>query len=293
MWIGSVLVLRWYLKDVVNMSYTYSYKPYGLWWGVTCFWLILVPIMLYADVSVSIVTFLQYGNRVNYTATIIMIQVSLIILTGLIIAGYYAHKTKPPAIPQILMIPVAGLFCCCNTQRAKSLVFGIALWINVVAAKLIMFFTILVILAILAEPFAAITNTLLLILVAFCITNILALLFTISAYLFTPKRHRPQGQGKTMLHAVVLIPLLAMIICLCLPVFSIGYLTNRGTKQDNIISLMGSVALPAILGAVTYGLKKLITKLLSIDPNNNQPQEGNNSQPLENIVGYYNKNVEV
>ena len=272
------------------MSYTYSYEHYGLWWGVTCFWFILVPIMIYSDVSVSIITFLQYGKSVNYSATILLIQVSLTVLTGLIIAGYFTHKIKPPAVPHILMIPVAALLCCYNKQRAKSLVFGTALWINLAAVKLIMLLVILVILAILAEPFAAITNNLLLILVAFCITNILALLFTISAYHFTPKQKRPQGQEKTMLHAVVLIPLLAMIICLC-SVFSIGYLTNRGSKQDNIISLFGSVALPVILGAVTFGLKKLITKLLSYVPNNAQPLE-DYAQPLEDYVGI-NKNAEV
>ena len=268
-WTGSVLVLRWNLEDVVDMSYTYSYKHYGLWWGVTCFWFILVPIMLYSDVSVSISSFPEYGNSVRYTATIILILT--IVLPGLIIAGYFTYKTKPPAVPYILMIPVAALLCCCNTQRAKSFMFGTALWINLAAVKLVMLLVILVILAILAEPFAVITNTLLLILVAFCITNILALLFTISAYLF--KRDRPQGQGKTMLRAVVLIPLLAMIACLCLPVFSIGYLTNRGTKQDSIISLVGSVALPVILGAITYGLKKLISKWLSNFPNSTQPLE--------------------
>ena len=266
-----MLVLRWNLKDVVEMSYTYSYKRYGLWWGVTCFWFILVPIMLYSDVSVSISAFPEYGNTVRYTSTITLIL--MIILPGLIIAGYFTYKTKPPAVPYILIIPVAALLCCCNTQRVKSFVFGFALWINLAAVKLIMLLVVLVILVILAEPFAVVTNTLVLILVTFCITNILALLFTISAYLFTPKRLRPQGQGKTMLRAVVLIPLLAMIICLCLPVFSFGYLTNRGTKQGNIISLMGSVTLPAILGAFTYGLKKLISKWLGNVPNNNQPLE--------------------
>ena len=248
----------------------YSYNDYGLWWGVTCFWLLLLPIMFYSNISVSVHSLLQYGTSFNYTGPIILIQMSLAVLLALLIAGYFTYKTKPPAVPYILMIPVAALLCCCNTQRAKSLVFGTALWINLAAVKLIMLLVILVIVAILAEPFAVITNTLVLILVAFCIANILALLFTISAYLFTPKRHRPQGQGKTMLRAVVLIPLLAMIICLCLPLFSIGYLTNRGTKQDNIISLMGSVSLPVILGAITYGLRKLISKWLNNVPKNIQ-----------------------
>ena len=269
--IGCVLALKWNLKEVVKMSYTYSYKYYGLWWGVTCFWFIPVPILLYCDVLVAMSGYPEYGTSVQYPASTILLVV--IIVPGLIIAGYFTCKTKPPAVPYILMIPVTALLCCCNTQRAKLLVFGIALWINVVAAKLIMLLAILVILAILAEPFAVITNTLVLILVAFCITNILALLFTIFAYLFTPKHKRPQGQGKTMLHAVVLIPLLAMIICLCLSIFSIGYLTNRDTKQGNTISLLSSVALPVILGAVTFGLRRLITKWLNKAPNNGKMLE--------------------
>ena len=164
--------------------------------------------------TVIMVGYPQYGDSLKYSSYAILLVLTL--LPGLIIAGYFTCKTKPPAVPYILMIPVTALLCCCNTQRAKSLVFGTALWINLTAVTLIMEHGLIILLAFLAQLFAVITNTLVLILVAFCITNILALLFTISAYLFTPKRLRPQGQGKTMLRAVVLIPLLAMIACLCL-----------------------------------------------------------------------------
>ena len=269
--IGSVLALKWNLKDVSNLSYTYSYKHYGLWWGVTYVWFIAIPITLYSDLSVMLASYPEYGDSFRYSSCAILLVSTL--LPGLIIAGYFTYKTKPPAVPYILMMPVAALFCFCNTQRAKSLVFGTALWINLTAVTLMMGQGIIILLAVLAEPFAGITNTLVLILVIFCITNILALIFTISAYLFTPKCHRPQGQGKTMLRAVVLIPLLAMIACLCFSIGSVGYLMKRNTKQDNIISLMGSVALPVILGAVTFGLKKLITKWLDKAPNMEQPTE--------------------
>ena len=269
--IGSVLVLKWNLKDIVNFSYTYSYKQYGLWWGVTYFLFVAVPVVFALDVKtlVNIRKFVGITNSYGYILCPFLSV--LMILPGLIIAGYFTYKTKPPAVPYILMIPVAALLCCCNAQRAKLLVFGTTLWINLTAVTLIMVHGLLIFTAALAEPFAVITNTLVLLLVAFCVTNILALLFTISAYLFTPKRHRPQGQGKTMSHAVVLIPLLAMITCLCFTVGSIGYLIKRNTKQDNIISLMGSVALPVILGAVTFGLKRLISKWLDKAPNKEEP----------------------
>ena len=270
--IGSVLVLRWNLKDTAVLSYTYSYKHYGLWWGVTHIWFISVPATLYSDLSVIMRSALDfYGISFNYPLCAILFGV--IVLPSLPIAGYFTYKTKPPAVPYFLMIPVAALLCCCNTQRAKSLVFGAALWINLSSVTLIMVHGLVILLAILAEPFAVITNTLVLILVVFCVTNILALLFTISAYLFTPKRHRPQGQGKTMLRAVVLIPLLAMIACMCFSLGSAGYLTSRDSKQGNIISLMGSIAFPVILGAVTFGLRKLITKWLDMVPNGEQPTE--------------------
>ena len=269
--LGSVLALKWNLKDTAMLSYTYSYKHYGLWWGVTYVWFISVPATLYSDLSVIMSSYPEYGDSLRYPSCAALLGVTVV--PALLIAGYFTYKTKPPAVPYILMIPVAALLCCCNTQRAKSLAFGTALWINLTAITLIMVHGLMILLAVLAEPFAVITNTLVLILVIFCITNILALLFTISAYLFTPKRHRPQEQGKTMLHAVILIPLLAVITCLCFSIGSVGYLTRRDTKQDNIISLMGSVALPVILGAVTFGLKKLIAKWMDKLPTGNNQLE--------------------
>ena len=262
--IGSVLVLKWNLKDIINFSYTYSYKQYGLWWGVTYFMFVAVPVMFALDVK-SLVHGHKFVGTIHFYGYILSASLFVLtILPGFIVAGYFTYKTRPPAVPYILMIPVAALLCCCNTQRAKSLVFGTALWINLTAVTLIMAHGLIIFTTALFEPFAILTNTLVIILVAFCITNILALLFTISAYLFTPNCDRPRGQGKTicMLRAVVLIPLLAMITCLCFSIGSVGYLIKRNTKQDNIISLMGSVALPVILGAVTFGLRKLIAKWL-------------------------------
>ena len=283
--IGSVLVLRWNLKDTAVLSYTYSYKHYGLWWGVTHVWFIFAPVTLYLDLSVIMGSNLDYyGISFNYPSCAFLFGV--IVLPALPIAGYFTYKTKPPAVPYILMIPVAALLCCCNTQRAKSLVFGTALWIHLSSVTLIMVHGIVILLAILAEPFAVITNSLVLILVIFCITNILALLFTISAYIFTPKRHRPQRQRKTMLRAVILLPLLAMIACLCFSLGSVGYLTSRDSKQGNAISLIGSIAFPVILGAVTFGLRKLIAKWLDMVPNREQPtgkdlSDGGDYQSLE------------
>ena len=104
-WIGSVLVLKWNLRDVVILSYTYSYKNYGLWWGTTCIGSIVVPVTLYSDLSATLGSYPKYGDSVRYPLCAILLGVTL--LPGLIIAGYFTYKNKPAAVPYILMIPVA------------------------------------------------------------------------------------------------------------------------------------------------------------------------------------------
>jgi hypothetical protein len=136
------------------------------------------------------------------------------------------------------------------------------MWVNIMGDILGIIHGLCILVAILAEPFAVITNTLALFLGIFCVINILALLFTISAYIFTPKHLRPQGQGKTMLHALLLIPLLAMVSCLCYAIGSVGYLLSGRGNQGNVISFVSSFAFPLILGSITFGLKVLITKWL-------------------------------
>ena len=64
------------------------------------------------------------------------------------------------------------------------------------------------------------------------------------------------------MNAVVLIPLLAMVGCYCAVLGSSGYAINVDTKQDNTRALVSSAFIPVILGAVTFFLKILISKLL-------------------------------
>ena len=167
------------------------------------------------------------------------------------------------------MIPVAVLLCCCSTKRAKSLVFGMALWINLVTLTLTALHGVLILLTVIAEPFAVITNTLILVLLLYCLTNIFALTFTISAYIFTRKHQRPQGEGTTMLRATILILLLVLVGCICLCIGIMGYLVNADTKQGSFVSLASSAFVPMILGLITFGLKRLISKWLDKVPISN------------------------
>ena len=63
--IGSVLVLKWNLKDIVNFSYTYSYKQYGLWWGVTYFLFVAVPVIFALDVK-TLVNGHKFTGTLNF-----------------------------------------------------------------------------------------------------------------------------------------------------------------------------------------------------------------------------------
>ena len=273
-----VVALRGHLEDRVKLSYTYSYNHYGFWWGVTILVLIILPLMSDIFLSMMIENYHEYFTTANIKYYLFpIVQLALCFLSGIPISIYFACKTDPPAVPYILMIPVAVLLCCCSTKRAKSLVFGMALWINLVTLTLTALHGVLILLTVIAEPFAVITNTLILVLLLFCLTNIFALTFTISAYIFTRKHQRPQGEGTTMLCATILILLLVVVGCICLCIM--GYLVNADTKQGSFVSLASSAFVPMILGLITFGLKRLISKWLDKAPNSN-PLVGEASEEL-------------
>ena len=277
----SVVVLKRHLEDRVRLSYTYSYNHYGFWWGLTILAFITLPSMLYSDVSMLIET---YNGQITVTEYFYDLPAALLllcVLQGVTIAMYFVCKTKqPPAIPYILMIPVTVLFCCCNTKRAKLLVFGMALWINLVALPLTALHGVVMLATVIVEPFAVITNTLVLVLTIFCLTNIFALSFTISAYIFTRKHQRPQGEGTTMLRAIILILLLVVVGSIGIGIGAMGYLVNADTKQGSFVSIASSASVPLVLGLVTFGLKRLISKWLDKAPNSN-PLVGEDSARVE------------
>ena len=171
--VGSLIVLKRHLEDTVNLSYTYSYNHYGFWWGVTILVSITHPLILRSDLHQLIKLHNEYASIPGYSFAAVMLSLVLCTLSAVPIAIYFVYKTKqPPAIPYILMIPVTVLFCCCNTKRAKLLVFGMALWINLVALPLTAVHGAAILVTVIVEPFAVITNTLVLVLLLFCLTNI-------------------------------------------------------------------------------------------------------------------------
>ena len=275
--IGIILVLKYHLETHVQQTHFYTYKHYGLISGITSCNIFMLPFMMYCALSVLMRVSPQNGGDIGGLITGSGI-VSLPALFAVPIAIYFARTVKPPSMPSIFLIPTAVLFCCCKLQRTKPFVFCIGILINVMTVLYITIHGTVIGLAVLAEPYAVITNALVLILCLFCLINIFSLVFTISAYLFTPKRQRPQGRGTTILHAVVLIPLLAMVGCYCAVLGSSGYAINVHTRQDNTRVLLSSVFIPVVLGTVTFFLKMLIWKLLDNSGGNQVHKRGNDSR---------------
>ena len=275
--IGIILVLKCHLETHVQQTHFYTYKHYGLISGITSCNIFMLPFMMYCVLSLMNRVSPQNGDDIGYFVTGIVI-VSLPALLAVPIAIYFARRVKPPSMPYIFLIPTAVLFCCCKLQYTAPLIFCIGIVINVIAALYITLHVTVIGFTLLAEPYAVITNELVLVLVLFCLINIFSLVFTISAYLFTPKRQRPQGRGTTILHAVVLIPLLAMVGCYCAVLGSSGYAINVDTKQDNTRALLSSAFIPVILGAVTFFLKILISKLLDNSGGNQVHKRSSNSR---------------
>ena len=263
---GITYILGHHMDYYVQQTYSYTYKYYGIMCAVTCSSLLMLPLVFTIIHLNCEAVKPEDTNQVTYHIALMITAVSPLFL-ALPIAIYFAYKTKPPAIPYILMLPVSVLFCCCDTKRAKSLVFGVGLWINLTTVLFAATHGTIIAFTIIAEPFTVITNTMVLILFVFCITNIFALVFVISAYIFSPSHQRPEWQRKQMKHAIILVALLAMIMCFCVALASSSYARNTASQQGHE-RFIASITFPLILGVLTFVLTRIIGKWLQAAPSN-------------------------
>ena len=265
-WMVAIAVLKVKLLQCVDRSHSFSYKHYGLMCGIAVMSALLVIVIIFSHIS-NAGELLPRDTRDRGPFALYLAGMGLCFLPGIPIATYFAYKYKPPPIPYVFLLPVTVLLCCCSTKRAKSLIFGLALLLIMVALQGIGVTAMLIMYAIFAEPFAVITNTMVAILVIFCLTNTLASIFTISAYLCTPRNLRSKA-GNSLLHTILLIPLLVMVSCYCFTFAFGGFVINVDTKEGNVRSILSSAILPLVLGVITIGLKTLISRLMDTTHNN-------------------------
>ena len=275
-WVAIIAGIKRHLKEYVEKSHLYSYNDYGVVCGGTAVSFLLALVIIYSHIGNAQRVFPEGADTVPYA--LYLSGIGLVILPGIPTAIYFTCTSKPPAIPSIFYMPVSIIFCC-NTRYGKSLVFAAGLFALTVSLQCFSVTAMLTIFVAFAEPFAIITNSLVVALLVFCLVNCVALIFTISAYVFTPKGQKTEG-GKFVIarQAFIVIPLLAMVCCYCAVLGAGGYSVNVDTKQGTLRSILGTLTVPVILGATTFGLKKLITKSLDRSNVNEQP---NNSEGKE------------
>ena len=281
-WIAIVFALRTN-SNVLQRSHFYTFQYYGQMCGITCCSFLATPMMMYCSFStLDLITPQRGSDIVYYSVGISMLCLPLV--AGSFISFFFVYKTKPPAIPYILHIPITLLCCCCNKRHGKTFSYMLALWINVIAIQYASFHATLMMFCILAEPFAVIANALVLVLGIFCLANIFAVLFTISASLCTRKCRGTTTERARLFQAIVLIPLLAMVSCYCACLTSATYSFNPYPLHGNAQSFVGSVAFPLFLAIVTVSLKTLITKWLVLGTNHEGQATSNTDEPLETVV---------
>ena len=255
-WFGSILLLNRNLGYLANKSYTYSFRHYGLLWGVTLCLSLLSTALVILDSTVNIpnVHPSLIVDTIRLYGGIGLIGISLVF--GLPIAIYFAYKYESFAIPLIFLVPTQ-LICCWNKRKAVKIVFGFSLWMQISSIHNISIHACLLLVTLLADTFAVMSTVLFLLLILFCITNIFAILFTSAAYISTPRRLRPQGNCFVILHAVALVFLLGMTCCYSYVFVVGGYIINKDMRLGSFQSIVGVVVLPLLATGIMYCIKKL------------------------------------
>ena len=88
---------------------------------------------------------------------------------------------KPITFNPVYLLP-AKLLCCCSEKRGQVVVLSLTLWFDLGAANYIVGHGLFVLRAFPVAPFAVAVNVLLLVLTFICLTYIMALVFTICAF---------------------------------------------------------------------------------------------------------------
>ena len=248
--ITAILMIRNIaMKDLLEKSYTYSYQHYGILWGVIVSSFLMAPL---GTIHITLII-----RRSSFEANYIFLFP--LIIPAFFISVYFAVKYPSIATPQMFLIP-AKLLCCCNTKRAQWLVSFTVMIMTIITFHYCCAFLLGMTLAMFAEPYPVILNSLILVLVLFCLINIFAILFTTSAHIFTPRSRRPHGNPANILNAVVLILILIIVGCFGSGLGLASAAVNGDSTTNTMKSLLATVALPLLLGAITLALKRLVWK---------------------------------
>ena len=260
----SAVLLKTTFKPFAEKTFTYSFDLYGMFWGVSTTSLQILGILYGVHADTAFLYFTNVKESITVASAYLVLATLLILLVLELPVAIYIARKATVAVPCIFKYP-ATVLCCGRKKNAECLVTTLALWVALVALQLVLVHGTLIALVISAEPFGIATSVMLLVLAFSCLTNILSLLFTIIAHLFTPS-HQRVASSSTVLRAVVVLPLLLAIMFYGVVVISLGSVVNTDAKQKNPLSFINSITIPILLGVISIFLKRFISAWLKWAP---------------------------
>ena len=286
----SVVLLQVILKALSERMEVcnYSFDSYGMFWGTSTILCPVIIFLLYRDIAhLKQITFNPYNQGITFLWPFVL---ALPIVFCAPVAIYFGVKLNLPT-PSVYLLP-AKLLCCCSAKCARALVLSLALWFDLGAAYYIVGHGLFVLRAFPVAPFAVAVNVLLLVLTFICVTYIMALVFTICAFVGTRKCLWRNADCVAIVRAAMLIPLLLAVICLSFTFALNGQFVNTATQQSSSHMLFKSLFTPVILAVVSLGIKWFTSvwmnwSLGSVDGSPVSPLHGhgyNRYQVLANVV---------
>ena len=249
----SVVLLQVILKTLSERMEVcnYSFHSYGMFWGTSAILCPVIIFLLYRDIAhLKQITYNPYNQGVRFLWPFIL---ALPIVFCTPVAIYFGVKYNLPT-PSVYLLS-AKLLCCCSEKRARALVLSLTLWFDLDAAYYIAGHGVFVLRAFPVAPFAVAVNVLLLVLTFICLTYIMALVFTISAFVRTQRCLKRNADCVAIVRASMLIPLLLAVICFSFTFALNGQFVNTATQQSSSHMLLKSFFTPVILAVVGLGIK--------------------------------------
>ena len=257
---AHVVLLQVLLKALSQKMETcsYSFDYYGIFWGLSAILCMVLIVLMYRDIThVSLINFNPAFQQAKYVRYIWPFLLAFPIIFCAPVAIYFGVKFKLTT-PSVYLLS-AKLVCCCNEKYAQPLVVSLTLWFNLVAAQYIVGHGVLVLFAFPVAPFVVAENVIMLLLSFMCLTYVMALVFTVCAFIGTRRCLRSNSDCVAMVRAAMLIPLLLAVICFSFVAALNGKFVNTATQQNSFQIILKSLFTPVLLTTVSLGLKRFVS----------------------------------
>ena len=258
--VASVLLLQVLLKALSQKmeSCNYSFDYYGMFWGMSAILCLLFIVLLFSYINhLSHFVFNPDIQQTKYVRYMWPFVLAFPMIFCAPVAIYFGVKFNL-STPSVYLLP-AKLLCCCSKKRARALVLSLTLWFDLVSTFVLVGHGIAFLNAFPVAPFAVTVNMLLLVLTSTCLTYIMALIFTICAFVGSRRCLSNSPDCLATVRAAMLIPLLFTVICFSLFVVLIGQFVNIATQQSSFHMMLKSLFAPVLLFVVSLSLKRFIS----------------------------------